>query len=102
MRWIAALLLFGLPLVLLPADTPHTLTKADVDRWMTDLSNWGRWGKTDQIGALNLITADKRKRAAQLVREGVSVSLARNTETEKAIDNQNPFKREMNWTGQNT
>jgi hypothetical protein len=102
MRWITALLLLGLPALVLPAEPDHTLTKADIERWMTELSNWGRWGKEDQIGALNLITPAKRKRAAQLVREGVSVSLARDTEKEKAIDNQDPFKHEMNWTGQNT
>jgi hypothetical protein len=26
------------------------------DRMMTELSNWGRWGKNDQKGATNLIT----------------------------------------------
>ena len=101
MRWIAALFLIGMPVVLLPAD-PHTVTKAEIERWMTELSNWGRWGKQDQLGALNLVTSATRKRAAELVREGVSVSLARDTEKEKAIDNQQPFKQEMNWTGQNT
>jgi len=101
MRWIAALFLIGMPVIVLPAD-PHTVTKADVERWMTELSNWGRWGKQDQLGALNLVTSATRKRAAELVREGVSVSLARDTEKEKAIDNQEPFKQEMNWTGQNT
>ena len=78
------------------------VTKATVDQWMTELSNWGRWGKDDQIGALNLITATKRKQAAALVREGISVSLARSTEKEKAIDNPQPFQHEMNWTGTNT
>ncbi|HEY7181104.1 MAG TPA: hypothetical protein VIC84_06785, partial [Blastocatellia bacterium] len=32
------------------------MTKEDVDRLMTELSNWGRWGKEDQLGAVNLIT----------------------------------------------
>ena len=31
---------------------------------MTELSNWGRWGKEDQMGAVNLITPAKRKQAA--------------------------------------
>ena len=30
---------------------------------MTALSNWGRWGKDDQRGTLNLITPAKRKQA---------------------------------------
>jgi len=30
----------------------HQVTRADVDRWMIDLSNWGRWGKDDQLGSI--------------------------------------------------
>jgi kynurenine formamidase len=55
---------------------PRNLTREDVDRWMTELSNWGKWGKDDQAGTLNLITPAKRKAAAALVREGVSVSMS--------------------------
>jgi len=51
--------------------------RATVDRWMTELSNWNRWGKTDQLGTVNLITPAKRKQAAALVKEGVTVSLSR-------------------------
>src|ERR1700692_3880938 len=83
-----ALHLSLLCLTCLAADSPsHHATKADVDRWMTDLSNWGRWGKTDQIGSVNLITPAKRKQAAALVTEGYTVSLAHNTDTVKAHDN---------------
>ena len=71
------------------------VTRADIERWKTELSNWGRWGKDDQLGALNLITPAKRKQAAALVRDGVSVSLAHDAETEKAIDNPNPYERIM-------
>ena len=50
-----------------PAGTADpTVTNADVTKWMTTLSNWGRWGKDDQRGTLNLITADKRKQAMRL------------------------------------
>ena len=55
---------------------PRNLTKEDVDRWMTELSNWGKWGKEDQAGTINLITPAKRKAAAALVRDGVSVSMS--------------------------
>ena len=44
-------------------------------------SNWGRWGDTDQLGTVNLITAEARARGAAQVRTGVSVSLARKTPT---------------------
>jgi kynurenine formamidase len=100
------LLAASLPLIQMaqaqPAASAHNATKADVDKWMKDLSNWGRWGKDDQIGAVNLITPAKRKQAAALVTEGYSVSLARLTEMDKAVDNENPFKLEMNWTGANS
>jgi hypothetical protein len=32
---------------------------------MTELSNWGRWGKTDQIGTLNLITPREAQAGAE-------------------------------------
>src|SRR4051812_623797 len=79
----------------------RTVTKADVDRWMTELSNWGRWGKQDQIGTVNLITAAKRKQATALVKEGLTVSLARTIETKTAPDNSSPFQHTMQNTGAN-
>ncbi len=90
-------------LMMLPlcAQSPRKVTAADVDRWNTELSNWGRWGKQDQLGALNLITPAKRKEAAALVQEGFSVSLAHDVETDKAQDNDSPFVHEMNNTGAN-
>ncbi len=81
------------------AQQSETVTQETVERWMTELSNWGRWGKEDQLGALNLITPAKRIEAAGLVRAGVSVSLARNTEKVEAIDNSSPFEHTMNYTG---
>src|SRR5580765_187275 len=53
-----------------------TVNKAQVDRWITELSNWGRWGKDDQLGALNYITPAKRPEAMALAKDGVVVSLA--------------------------
>ncbi|MBS1826443.1 MAG: cyclase family protein [Acidobacteria bacterium] len=69
---------------LLPAQTRPAATAADFHRWMKDLSNWGRWGKADERGALNLITPATRRAAAKLVREGFAVSLSHNVEKEKA------------------
>jgi kynurenine formamidase len=82
-------------------ESKQKLTKADVDRLMTELSNWGRWGKEDQLGAINLITAAKRKQAAALVKEGFSVSLSRDTEKERADDNPNPYEHTMTLSGVN-
>jgi kynurenine formamidase len=53
---------------------PRNLTADDIERWATELSNWGRWGHDDQAGTINLITPAKRKAAAALVHEGVCVS----------------------------
>ncbi len=39
-------------------------------------SNAGRWGPDDELGTLNLITPETRRRAARLVTEGVSMSIA--------------------------
>lgn len=77
-----------------PAGTP-TVTKADIDRWRKEHTNWGRWGADDQIGALNLITPAKRRQAAALVRDGVSVSLAADALTDKAADNPQPYDHAM-------
>ncbi len=74
---------------------PRVFTEADFDRAMQELSNWGRWGKDDELGALNLITPAKRREAARLVRDGVAVSLAHDAEKEKAPDNPSPFVHEM-------
>jgi kynurenine formamidase len=73
----------------------HVVTGAEYERWKKDLSNWGRWGKDDEIGALNLITPEKRKAAAALVREGFSVSLAGDADTVQAVDNPNPYDVKM-------
>src|SRR5438105_13986155 len=52
-------------------------SEAQVEGWMTSLSNWGRWGDDDQLGTINFITPEKRRAAAGLVREGVTLSCAR-------------------------
>ena len=62
------------------------VSEAQYEAWQTQLSNWGRWGKDDEIGTLNLITPAKRKAALALVKEGVPVSLSTNTFFEKAVD----------------
>lgn len=44
--------------------------------WFDSLSNWGRWGKDDLLGTLNLITPEKRRQAYALATEGIAVSCA--------------------------
>ncbi len=62
------------------------VSEAQFEAWQTQLSNWGRWGKDDELGTLNLITPEKRRAALALVKEAVPVSLSINTAFEKAID----------------
>lgn len=84
------------------AQTNVRMTKDDVEQLVKEVSNWGRWGKDDELGAMNLITPKKRREAATLVKEGVSVSLARSVEKEKAADNPNPFIHKMDSWGKGT
>src|SRR2546428_6674225 len=71
---------------------------AEFDQLFQRVSNWGRWGKDDQLGSANLVTTAKRKQAIALVKDAVSVSLAHSPLTERAEDNSNPFERSMNPT----
>ena len=71
------------------------VTEAEYERWQVELSNWGRWGPDDELGALNLITPAKRLAATRLVREGITVSLASTAQTERTIDNPCPLEWEM-------
>ena len=91
-------------LVTLPPPPVHTqgrttmttiATEEDFFRALKELSNWGRWGKDDQLGSANLVTAQKRKHAVALVKTGTTVSLAHNPLTERAEDNSNPFEHTM-------
>lgn len=54
------------------------------------VSNWGRWGADDERGALNLITPEQTRRAAGLVREGVSVGCAWPLNTLADVENPQP------------
>ncbi len=83
------------------AQTPEKITPQEFEQMVKELSNWGRWGKDDQLGTLNLITPEKRKQALELVTEGIAVSLAHNVEKEETIDNPRPFEHTMIASGEN-
>jgi kynurenine formamidase len=76
------------------ASTPGA-TKEQFERWMTELSNWGRWGKDDQLGAANLITAAKRTQALALAKTGTNVSLAHDVTDNNGSDAAHPFALHM-------
>ncbi len=55
---------------------PSRLVTIDMlKKWEKELSNWGRWGKDDQRGMLNLITPEKTKAAMALVKDAKTVTL---------------------------
>lgn len=74
-------------------------TEQEVRSWIRERRNWGRWGKDDQRGALNLITPEKRVAAARLVRSGRSVSLSRPFPKEPAPNNGHPAQHYMRTYG---
>ena len=70
-------------------------TRAEVESYFAERNNWGRWGADDQVGAVNLITTDKRLRAASLVRSGRAVSLSREFPKTPAPNNPTPAQHYM-------
>lgn len=83
---IAALVLVGGDTLRAQEEPMPEVTKEQFDTWMTTHSNWGRWGTDDRLGALNLVTTDKRVAAAQLVQSGRVVSMARPLVVERLED----------------
>jgi kynurenine formamidase len=77
----------------------QTYTTAQIAELLEKVSNWGRWGKDDQRGALNFITNEKRAAAARLVRSGETVSLALPLATRPARDNPTPVTHLMIRSG---
>jgi len=70
-------------------------TEDEVRALLRDRSNWGRWGKDDQLGAMNLVTPQKRAAAASLVHSGRTVSLSRPFPKTPAPNNPNPAQHWM-------
>ena len=68
------------------AAAPSLVSQAQYDRWIDELSNWGRWGADDELGVFNLITPAKLAAAAALVTEGFTVSLASEAQNYDSID----------------
>ena len=48
---------------------------SDFEELLGRLTNWGKWGPEDELGALNYITAATRTAAARLVKKGETFSL---------------------------
>jgi kynurenine formamidase len=78
-----------------PSVPSDPLSTDDVLAFHDTLSNWGRWGEDDQLGALNLITPEVTAAAASTVRNGRTVSCARTLNTTAAPDNPSPVAHHM-------
>lgn len=76
-------------------DLTQFASSEGIDEYIRETRNWGRWGADDQRGAVNLITPDVRVAAAQLITEGIAVSLSRPMATEPGIDNPRPVMHSM-------
>src|ERR1700722_13975363 len=76
-----------------------TYTTVEIAGLLEQVSNWGRWGKDDQRGALNFITNEKRVAAAKLVESGETVSVALPLATRPARDNPVPVTHLMVRSG---
>jgi kynurenine formamidase len=97
---VIGLILFGAVVSIPQAQSqsnarPTLASEEDFRRAMKELSNWGRWGADDELGAANLITPAKRKQAFALAKEGVTISLAHDVVQEKAADAPNILERTL-------
>jgi kynurenine formamidase len=94
--WIALAAAVFIPYARSESNSRPTIANdTDFRRAMKELSNWGRWGADDELGAANLITPAKRKQAFALAKEGVPISLAHDVVQEKAADAPNILERTL-------
>ena len=63
------------------------------------VKNWGRWGDEDEMGALNLITPEKRRQGAAAIVAGETVSCARELAVHPSPENPNPALHMMIQAG---
>jgi hypothetical protein len=71
------------------------VSAAEFTALFNSVKSWGRWGASDERGALNNLTADRVLRAADLVRSGVVVSLGLPLNTTAAPDCPTPAEFRM-------
>jgi kynurenine formamidase len=90
---VIALVAWGPKAHTAPVTHKTIATEAEFHQAMNDLSNWGRWGPDDVLGAANFITNAKRKQAAGLVKEGISVSMEHPIFQEDVIDGNGHLER---------
>jgi kynurenine formamidase len=88
--WVAAfaaLALLATAATVRTEDARTPRTAAEFDAMFREINNWRRWGAGDELGTMNLVTAQKVREAAALVRRGITVSLSHNPMPDEASDN---------------
>jgi kynurenine formamidase len=76
-----------------------TFTPEQMRQTFEKVKNWGRWGADDEMGALNLITAEKRREGAAAVLAGEAVSCALELAVRPSVENPNPALHMMIQAG---
>src|SRR5215510_6688554 len=71
------------------------VTADEFGRLFQALSTWGRWGETDQLGALNLMTPERVAAAASLVQDGVTITMSWPMQREATASNPEPAELRM-------
>jgi kynurenine formamidase len=71
-------------------DDQSWLSAERVSEIFKSVKNWGRWGDGDEVGALNLITGERRRAAAAEVTTGEIVSCARELPVDPSVENLHP------------
>ncbi len=83
-----------------PPPFPRTgASRSTIEKYFRSINNWNRWGAEDELGALNLITAEKRVQATALVKLGESISLSRDVIKER-VGVSAPFEHVMVESGE--
>ena len=87
LKGLVALAVITLPITAFTQETRSPRNLEEFNELFQEFNNWGRWGDDDERGTMNLITAEKTREAASLVRKGITVSLSHNPMPDEAIDN---------------
>ncbi len=75
------------------------VTSARMEEIFEKVKSWGRWGSDDEAGALNLLTPERRRAAAALVRSGEAVGCSRELPVEPSVENPHPALHMMVQAG---
>ncbi len=76
-------------------DERRVPTGVEIERYLREGRNWGRWRENGGAGAINLITPTKRVEAAGLVKSGRAVSLSRPLPVDPSPQNPRPVEHYM-------